>query len=103
MRRIGLVLALSTVTPAFAAEPIEGDWVTPKGQVVAIAPCAEGFCLSRSGETLGAVTGSGARYEGTVTNPENGKSNAVTIEVTADKLIVSGCAGIICATREWTR
>lgn len=103
----GAVLAL-LATPALAQEPIEGRWVTPRGHVVEITVCGEGFCLTaltgqRAGQRLGAVDGSGTHYEGNVVNPENGRTNRATFEVTDAGLTLKGCAGLICAERTWTR
>lgn len=104
MKRLLLATLLLGTAPAFAAEPIEGQWLTPKGQTVAIAACDAGFCLTRpNGTALGAVTGADGRYEGQIINPENGKANAVKIEVATDALTLSGCVGPICASRTWTR
>lgn len=104
MRRFVLPLLLVLTQPAFAAEPIEGNWLTPKGAVVSIASCGDVFCLSTAdGRQLGEVSGSGGTYEGRVTNPETGKSNAARIDVAGDTLTLSGCIGLICASREWAR
>lgn len=104
MKKILLAGLLLGITPAFAAEPIEGQWLTPKGQTVSIAACDAGYCLTRpNGMALGAVTGTNGRYEGEIVNPENGKTNAVKIEVAAEGLTLSGCVGPICASRTWTR
>lgn len=105
MRRLPIVLFfLCAPAPALAAEPIEGNWVTPRGQTISISACDARFCLYRgNGEALGSVTGAATRYEGQVTNPDNGKTNAVEIELDADTLTVSGCIGPICASRVWTR
>lgn len=104
MRRIFLPLLLILTQPVLAAEPIEGTWLTPRGAVVSIEACAAGFCLINSaGETMGNLSGGGGHYEGTVINPDTGKSNAAKIEVAGDTLTVSGCLGVICASRDWTR
>lgn len=108
MRRILLPAFLPVLVlfaqPVFAAEPIEGNWLTPKGAVVSITACDAGFCLSgKDGKAMGSLTGSGGHYEGAVVNPENGKSNTAKIDIGGDTLTISGCAGIICASRDWTR
>lgn len=105
LRLIGvLTLSLAMAGAALAAEPIEGDWLTAKGATVSIAACDAEFCLTgAAGKDLGKVSGSGGHYEGSLTNPDNGKSNAVKIDVSGDTLTLSGCAGIVCASRDWTR
>ena len=109
MMRVAVAgLAVLLAGPVLAAEPIEGTWLTPKGAVVEIAACDAGFCLAvatgeRAGQQIGHVAGAGGRYEGQLVNPDNGKSNAMKVEVTAEGLTLSGCAGIICGSRTWMR
>lgn len=104
MRRVLLSALILCAQPVVAAEPIEGNWLTPKGVVVSIQACGESFCLAnKDGTVVGTLTGSSGHYEGTVVNPDNGKSNAAKIDIAGDTLTLSGCAGIICASRDWTR
>ncbi|MEL6752350.1 MAG: DUF2147 domain-containing protein, partial [Pseudomonadota bacterium] len=76
MKRIFLTAAVLAATtfaaPSFAAEPIVGNWRTQSGETAAIAKCGSAFCITLrsgkySGKRIGRVSGSGAKYSGTIT------------------------------------
>jgi uncharacterized protein (DUF2147 family) len=105
---IAATLILSS-TAAFAAEPIVGKWKAPGGGIVNIAPCSSGFCATvisgqHKGKDAGTMNGSGAKYEGTVTDPRDNNTYSGSADVQGDKLNLTGCAlKILCKTQVWVR
>jgi uncharacterized protein (DUF2147 family) len=123
------VLALSS--PAAAAQPIAGKWLTDDGKgVVEIAPCGANLCgkitrlLVKAGANptdsnnsdpalrnrpllglniLSGFRDAGAAWEGTIYSPERGRTFRSVVKRNADgSLAVKGCMGPICQTQRWT-
>ncbi|WP_061934161.1 DUF2147 domain-containing protein [Aureimonas sp. AU22] len=96
-------------TPALAAEPIVGTWRLTNGETVDYKPCGAKFCSTVNsgaykGKTVGTVEGSGTRYTGTVVDPSSDKSYDGRVEITGDKLVLTGCvAKVFCRSQTWTR
>lgn len=127
-----LLLAL-IATPALAAEPVTGMWLTDvKDGVVEIAPCGPKLCgrlvkmlaapkgppvdrnnpdaALRSRPLLGlpVLTGfapDGAVWRGTGYDPKAGKSYNTTLQrLGPDRLKVRGCIfGFLCRSAIWTK
>ncbi|WP_349677692.1 DUF2147 domain-containing protein [Haematobacter sp. UBA3484] len=132
--RTGLaVIGLSVMTggamtggAAFAADPVQGAWLTQPDDNghygrVEIAPCGDRLC-----GTLTAAFGAdgksvpsdrigkrivwdmqpagGGRYEnGQIFAPDRGKTYASKMSMAGDKLTVSGCVLILCRSQVWSR
>jgi uncharacterized protein (DUF2147 family) len=95
---------------AAAAQPIEGDWLTLKGDTARIAPCeGDKFCITLidgqyAGKQIGVLKGMGGQYTGQVTKPQNGKTYDGSATVTGQALKLQGCAlKIFCESQVWTR
>lgn len=103
-------LIISITGAVHAADPIEGDWMTPKGRTAVIAVCQGGFCLSaKDGTKAGIVygrlapTGAGL-YEGRVDDPETNRTVDFKAKLDGDTLTLSACmAVVLCQSRDWTR
>jgi uncharacterized protein (DUF2147 family) len=132
MRRFP-VLAVLLATPALAAEPVTGTWLTDaKDGLVEIAPCAAKLCgrlakmlvapkgpavdrnnpdpalRSRPLVGLAVLTGfapDGDVWRGTGYDPKAGKNYATTLQrLGPDTLKVKGCVlGFLCRSARWTR
>jgi uncharacterized protein (DUF2147 family) len=132
MRFASLAL-LVVATPAIAAPPITGRWITDNGKaIVAIAPCGPAMCghvadvlAKRPGgpavdsnnpdpklrsrpikgiEVLSGFHADGDEWKGQIYNPEEGKTYRSIIErAGADALKVKGCVLFFCKTQTWTR
>lgn len=104
-----IVGALILPGSAFAAEPIVGQWRTAQGSIAEIAPCSAGFCVTlRDGEhrgrQIGQMSGAGANYRGTITDPAADRTYQGTAVVSASQLSLTGCAlRVFCRTQTWTR
>ena len=105
-----LAAALAALcAPAFAAEPIVGTWRLSNGETVDYKPCGTKFCSTVNtgtfkGKTVGTVEGSGASYTGTVVDPSSDKSYEGRVEISGDKLVLTGCvAKVFCRSQTWTR
>ena len=96
-------------TSAFAAEPIVGHWKAPGGGIVDIAPCGGAFCATvisgqHKGKDAGTMNGSGADYEGTVTDPRDDNTYSGKAKVEGDTMNLTGCAlKVLCKTQVWVR
>ncbi|TWB46416.1 hypothetical protein FBZ98_11264 [Rhizobium sp. ERR 922] len=70
---IAMALALAT-TNGHAAEPIEGNWRTAKGEPVAITKCGSAYCITAiggkfPGKQIGQFSGKDGEYIGQLTDP----------------------------------
>ncbi|HWU65335.1 MAG TPA: DUF2147 domain-containing protein [Ensifer sp.] len=94
---------------ASAAEPIEGKWKNGPVEIIAIAPCGDGFCLTLTsgefaGQSIGKLSGKGANYAGEITDPEDNKTYSGSGTVSGNTLKLKGCAlKIFCQTVTWDR
>ncbi|RJF90193.1 DUF2147 domain-containing protein [Sphingomonas cavernae] len=123
--------ALLLATPAFAAEPVTGRWITEGGKaLVEIAPCGKTLCGKiarvlkptpgapqtdahnpdaklRNRPILGLpiLTGfaaAGAEWKGSVYDPEKGKTYRSVLQRNADgTLNVKGCIAMFCQAQTW--
>lgn len=131
--RIAAFALLIVATPAVAAPPITGRWITDEGKaVVVIAPCGPAMCgrvaqilKPRPGgpavdsnnpdpklrgrpikgiEVLIGFRPDGDEWKGQIYNPEEGKTyRSVIARGGADALKVKGCILFFCRTQNWTR
>lgn len=127
------IFSLVTLTPANAAVPIAGLWLTTeKDSIVEIAPCGAALCgkiarilkpnpngppkdinnpdpalRGRPIQGLPILTGfkdAGKNWEGTAYDPRAGKSYRSYLTLMRDgTLEVKGCVGPFCRTKTWTR
>ena len=131
MIRFAALAMLALSTPAFAAQPITGNWLTTDGSaIIAIGNCGSSLCgritriLKRttSGPAVDAknpnatlrgrslvgvavltgLTASGDGWSGQVYDPKTGKSYRATVTRDGGKLNVKGCLGPFCRTSVWT-
>ncbi|MFD2237080.1 DUF2147 domain-containing protein [Aureimonas populi] len=109
MRRACLALCLALAAGPALAQSIEGTWQVGNGETVTYAQCAEGFCStidsgSFAGGSVGAMRPANGRYEGTVRDPESGKTYEGHATVEGNVLTLTGCvAKIFCRSQTWTR
>ena len=91
------------------AQAIAGNWRTAKGAIASIAKCGPTFCITLKsgkfkGRSIGKMSGSGASYKGTITDPEKNKTYSGTASVKGRSLLLSGCVmGIFCRSQTWSR
>lgn len=124
------VVLLLSAAPVSATSPVTGRWLTDKGKgMVEIAPCGANVCgriikliakvegpptdrnnpdpALRSRPLLGLPILSGFRHtgkqwEGTIYDPERGKSFRSILKRNPDgTLAVKGCIGPFCQTQTW--
>ena len=128
-----VALAASLLLPALAhagPDALVGTWMTDEGESkIRIAPCGKVFCGTivwaktngldthnpdpneRKRSIIGLTLTKDMRpakaglWEGSIYNPENGKTYAVTMQTKgADKLEVEGCVlGVLCGSDTWAR
>ena len=104
-----LAFAAASITPSFAAEPIEGNWKTDQGETVAIAKCGGSFCATLktgtyAGKRIGKMSGSGNSYSGTLTDPANEKSYSGSASISGSSMKMRGCAlKILCRNQNWKK
>jgi hypothetical protein len=102
--------------PTPAAPPVAGEWLDADGKAkINIQPCGDAVCgkvsWSREGGGLGTQVVNSMkpagpnRWEGTITNPENGKTYQSSITLQANNTLkVEGCVmGFLCGGQTWTR
>lgn len=127
------ILALAIATPAVAADPVTGLWLTDaKDGIIEIAPCGPKLCgrlakmlappkgpaVDRNNPdpalrdrpllgltVLSGFTAEGALWRGSGYDPKAGKSYNTTLQRTGpDTLKVRGCLiAFLCRTAIWTR
>ena len=111
IRRLAVAAALliGTLGPASAAEPVVGTWRTASGETASIAPCGDAFCISLTtgkfkGRQIGRMSGTGAAYQGEITDPEADRTYAGRAEVSGASLKLTGCAlKVFCKSQTWTK
>lgn len=102
-------LLASLAVPAFAAEPIEGNWKTASGETASIASCGGDFCITlktgaHAGKQIGKLSGSGADYSGSITDPKEDKTYSGSGSVSGNTLKMKGCVlKVLCKSQNWTR
>jgi len=129
--RILLLAALILSSPALAADPIAGRWVTENGKaVVTVAPCGGTTCgrIStvlkptpggattdrnnpdaklrnrpiRGLEILSGFRDNGDDWRGRIYDPESGKTYKSIVKREGGGLKVQGCIAFFCRTQRWT-
>jgi Delta7-sterol 5-desaturase len=119
---VAVVIALALgATDARAQERLHDDWATPGvGGIVRLSPCANAALLcgrliwvwdpqDAGGGAVGSIIlndfayVNGAWRDGTVTNPEDGRTYRGTIRLDGDLLRLRGCAGPFCQNQVWRR
>lgn len=131
MRSILVLLAALTATPALAATPITGRYVTEDGGgVIQVGPCGNSVCgrlvqilKARPGAAktdvnnkdaalrsrpimglpiLSGFADRGKDWRGTIYDPRNGKSYKSIVSRREDgALKVQGCIAFLCQTQVW--
>jgi Delta7-sterol 5-desaturase len=119
---MAVIVALALgASDARAQSRLHDDWATPGlGGVVRLSPCANAALLcgrliwvwdpqDAGGDAVGTNILSdfayvnGAWREGSVSNPEAGRTYRGTISLDGDVLRLRGCAGPFCQTQVWRR
>lgn len=127
MKSIILAAVLGLVGGAALADPIEGTWQTKPDDngnfgYIKVAPCGSAFCgtLVKSFDSAGkplatdnigkkivwdmTAKGKGAYGGGKVWSPDRDKTYDSKMQLTGDKLSVSGCVLFVCRDGgTWTR
>lgn len=94
-------------TPAFAADPILGNWTSQAGETVKISDCGGAFCFvvktgTYAGKPIGRLEGADGTYEGKITDPEDDKEYSGFAKVNNGRMELKGCALLIfCKTQIW--
>ena len=131
MRRVFLpLLLIGLTTPALAAEPIEGRWLTEGARsIVSIERCGQMTCgriarilaptpegpphdkfnpdpklRGRPVQGLEILTGfkeAGADWRGTIYDPEHGKTYKSILKREPGGLNVKGCIMFFCQAQHW--
>ena len=111
--RLAGIAAAATCFAAIAtpvlAQSILGNWRTKSGALARISSCGAAYCITlrsgkHKGKRIGRLTGKGASYSGTVTDPNNGKVYTGKASVRAGSMSLSGCVlGFLCKSETWTR
>ena len=122
---LGLIMAIFTAFPAFAADPMLGLWKTAVDDGayahVDIHMCGPAICgtimrtFNSDGEyaspnigkdiILNMVPNGSGKYKGNVWRPSNGKTYIGKIVLNGNSLKMSGCVagGLFCSSSNWTR
>ncbi len=59
---------------------------------------------AHAGKRIGKMSGSGASYKGTVTDPANDKTYSGSASISGSSLKMKGCvAKILCRTQNWKK
>lgn len=97
------------MTGVQAAEPVVGTWTTASGETAKIASCGGAYCITLvtgqfKGQQIGRMSGSGASYEGEITDPKAEKTYAGSAEVGATSMKLTGCAlKVFCKSQTWKK
>lgn len=110
MRRLLTALVIiASAGAAFAAEPIEGNWKTKSGETAAIAKCGGAYCVTLktgkyAGKRIGKMSGTGADYEGEITDPAEDKTYSGYATVSGASMKLKGCVmGVFCKSQTWSK
>jgi uncharacterized protein (DUF2147 family) len=94
---------------AWAVEPIEGNWKTQSGETAAISNCGGAFCVTlktgkHAGKQIGKMSGTGAKYKGSITDPANDKTYSGSASISGTSMKMRGCVlGVLCKSQTWTK
>lgn len=108
---IAAVLAAASPRIALSDDGILGNWRTQPGDTAAITSCGEAYCITLkdgqySGRRIGRFSAAGAgSYNGSITNPEDGKTYNGSGTLAGNSLKMRGCVlgGLICKSQTWSR
>lgn len=122
---LGLILAIFTALPAFAADPVIGLWQTQVDDgsfaFVDVHMCGDKICgtivrtFDSNGETQSQnigkdiirdmVAAGDGKYSGNVWRPSNDRIYVGKLELNGDRLKMKGCVagGLICSSQTWAR
>ncbi len=122
---LGLIVAIFTAFPAFAADPVLGVWQTEVDDgsyaYVDIHMCGAKICgtIARTFDSSGEyqsenigkdilrdmVSNGGGKYSGNVWRPSNDKIYIGKLELNGDSLKMKGCVagGLFCKSNNWSR
>lgn len=103
-------MAIATIPPAAASEPIVGIWKLPNGILIESAERGGQYCGTVisgefKGRSIGCVKGNGTgRYTGQIVKVKDGKRYKGRAWVEGNVLSVSGCVLLVlCKTERLTR
>ena len=104
------IVALLVSATAAYADPIEGNWMTARGETAGIVSCGSAFCISvKTGIFKGRPIGSmkadgGGKYSGQITDPETNKTYSGSASLSGSTLTMQGCVlGLFCKSQTWRR
>lgn len=104
-----MAISFGLTTATIAAEPIEGQWKTASGETAAISKCGSAYCIvvktgKHAGKRIGRLSGAGASYKGTITDPADDKVYSGSAKVGGSSLKLRGCAlRVFCKTQNWRK
>jgi uncharacterized protein (DUF2147 family) len=108
MKPLLFLASFLAAAPALA-DPIEGNWRTPRNETVAIRACGGNWCATLvggqyAGAAIGIFSGADGSYSGRMTEPKDGRSGNATATVEGATMRIRGCVTkLVCLTRQWTR
>jgi uncharacterized protein (DUF2147 family) len=97
------------LSAAGAAEPIESNWKTQSGETAAITKCGSSFCVTLktgkyAGKQIGKMSGSGAKYTGSITDPATDKTYKGSATISGSSMKMKGCVlSVLCKTQTWAK
>lgn len=120
------LVTIGLATPAFAADPLEGQWLTARDDngnfgLIQVAPCGAALCgtliaaygsdgAQMESDNVGTniisetVAQGGGEYRGKVYSPDRDKTYSSKLMLNGNTLSVSGCVLGICRDGgTWTR
>ena len=105
---VAMTFALAA-TNGHAAEPIEGNWKTAKGEPVAITKCGGAYCITATGgkfagRQIGRFSGKDGEYIGQLTDPVADRTYSGSGSLSGNSLKMKGCVlKVLCMSQTWTR
>ena len=120
---LSLAFVVGLAVPAQAADPV-GIWLTgpdKNGKVAHVhaTPCGPAFCgkiirvFNASGQAVNAptvgkrvfwdMTGGSGLFQGRAYVPAHDRNYNAKMQVTGNRMKVSGCFGPVCQSQVWTR
>lgn len=108
---VASILFVGLVAPGSGhAQSIAGNWRTQSGETARIAKCGAAYCITLvtgkyKGRRIGRMTGAGASYSGSITDPSNDRSYSGKAQVNGRSMAMSGCVfgGLFCRSQTWTK
>nr|WP_249136343.1 DUF2147 domain-containing protein [Bradyrhizobium tropiciagri] len=107
MRKLSLAVAALVMTASAAhAEPIDGAWITARGDTAVISGGTITLKTGKyAGKTIGSMKPAGdGKYAGTITDPQDDKTYSGTAKLVGSSLELTGCAmSVFCRTQTWKK